>query len=468
MLTAFCILLTFSAADIDPPAFFAANDELRGYLLEAAENHPQLKARYAEWRAALEKIPQAKSLEDPMFSYMRFVRSMSARSRVDLAQKFPWFGVLRARGDQAAAEADAALAMLYAERNALFADVKKAYFEYAYLGESTRLTESQAELLKYMEETVRSKYEYGLANQDELLRMQIEKDLLQDRYNQFNQFRPALSARLRAALGHGIGEELPWPQTATLPPTPPPGPIAVARARVANPELESLEHMIESRRQGIALAKKTRFPEITLEFRYGSMKRPPEPPKRTPILESLGAANNLLTGGSMSAIETAMNLNTLSMLDRELDGMPFRDDVMVMVSMNVPIRLKRIRASIEEAKQMETAAENQKDKKALDLDSAVHAALFGIQDGERRRNLYHDSLIPQAQQAYESLQSTYASGMMIETGFLDLLEGVRRVLEFQLEEAAAIKDIQMSAAELEMLLGGPWTSEAPTEEPKTP
>ena len=32
--------------DTEPPAFFAANEELRGYLLEAGENHPGLLARY--------------------------------------------------------------------------------------------------------------------------------------------------------------------------------------------------------------------------------------------------------------------------------------------------------------------------------------------------------------------------------------------------------------------------------------
>ncbi len=36
-------------------------------ILEALDNNPQVKAAYGEWQAALEKIPQAKSLPDPSY-----------------------------------------------------------------------------------------------------------------------------------------------------------------------------------------------------------------------------------------------------------------------------------------------------------------------------------------------------------------------------------------------------------------
>jgi outer membrane protein TolC len=453
------LVMMSGTAEIQPAAFFAGNEELRTYLLEGAQDHPGLKARYAEWQAALEKVPQARSLDDPMLMYTRFLESMEDRFMVELEQKFPWFGVLRARGDKAVAEAEAVLAMFYAERNEIFAQIKQVYFEYAYLAEGIRLVESQAQILKYVEDIVRSMYSLGLADQAELLRVQIEQAELQDRYNGLLQYRPALSARLSETLGREVGEELPWPQSAALPPPPPPAPVVRARIRVANPDLAAFDHQIQSREKEVELARKMRYPEITLGFGYGFMKRPPRMPRRTAVLESLAAANRLASGTAMNVLDTLMDLDTLSRLDQELDGMEFRDDVTISVGMNLPIRFRRIRAGIEEAKHMESAAEHERHRKALSLDSAAHAALFGVQDGLRRYNLYKDTLVPQARQTYESVQSAYSSGGL-GADFLDLMESVRKVLEFQLEQAGAERDVQQAAAELEMLMGGPWASES--------
>ena len=46
------------------------------------------------------------ALDDPMFSFGHFLKSTSLRTKVAVAQQFPWFGTLRARGELAAADAD--------------------------------------------------------------------------------------------------------------------------------------------------------------------------------------------------------------------------------------------------------------------------------------------------------------------------------------------------------------------------
>jgi outer membrane protein TolC len=63
--------------------------------------------------------------------------------------------------------------------------------------------------------------------------------------------------------------------------------------------------------------------------------------------------------------------------------------------------------------------------------------------------------VPQAEQTYESLQSQYAAA---EGGadFLDLLDSVQTLLAFELEEVRAARDVQVAAAQLEYLMGGPW------------
>ncbi|MFA6244470.1 MAG: TolC family protein [Candidatus Hydrogenedentales bacterium] len=496
------LLLANMAADpqVMPPAFYAPNDELRGYLLEAGEKHPGLLQMHAEWLASLERVPQATSLEDPMLEFGYWLQSDAYRYRAMLTQAFPWFGTLKTRGAQADADAEAALTRLYAERNRIFAGVKKAYFDYAYLGENVKTTESQAVLLTDMEGIEQSRYGLGLSSEADLLRIQTEQTKLQDRYDGLLQYRTALSARVNAAIGREGGEVLPWPQEMELPPPPPPAPVVLARLRVSSPELTEVDHLLESREHGITLAKKAGYPNFTVGLEFVNMKDITQPNPYGPLVDVAGVANGIslipqpldlpaLPGSSASPLERVqgiagfarslrdqttspivdnlMGLNTLAKAENELDNETAKDEVMVTVGMNLPIWRKRVRASIREAQYMKEAAEHDKRRRAVSLDASARMAMFGMEDGIRRVKVLNDSLIPQAKRTYETLQSSYASGEPNAT-FLDVLSSVQTLLDFELEMVAAKRDLNASAADLEMILGGPWADKGmPAPEPVT-
>ena len=85
---------------------------LQDYLRYASLNNAELKAKFHQWKAAIEQIPQAKSLPDPKFTYGYFIEEVETRvgpqrQKFEIMQTFPWFGVIEARGDQAAAKAKA-------------------------------------------------------------------------------------------------------------------------------------------------------------------------------------------------------------------------------------------------------------------------------------------------------------------------------------------------------------------------
>jgi outer membrane protein TolC len=71
-------------------------------------------------------------------------------------------------------------------------------------------------------------------------------------------------------------------------------------------------------------------------------------------------------------------------------------------------------------------------------------------------------LIPQAQNAYESLQSQYANSSWDVT-FLDVLDSIQTLLNFELEHVRAGRDWRVSVAELEFLMGGSWPEPEDTE-----
>lgn len=445
-----CVFVTLvSATEVEPPSFHVENDELRQYLMTAADNHPALQARYAEWRAALERIPQARSLDDPMFTYTQFVQSDTDYARLMVEQKFPWFGTLLVQGKQAAAEADAALERFYSERNRVFADVKRAYFEYAFLSERTRVAESQIEVLEYMTDIVRSKLALGMASEDELLRTSIAKTQVQDLLTSLAQMRPSLSARLAETLGQDPGEDLPIPQAAPIPRPIPPVEEVRTRIHIANPELRALDFIIESRQKQAKIAQRKWVPDVTLGFEYAFMKEPDQPraPISTPSPTPIGG---IPPGGA-----SAMTATFPSAMAGSDDT---KDDIMISLSFNLPIWYPRIRAGIREARLMEEAATHDKRRSTLALDSAAASVVYEVIDAQRRYHLYGDSLFPQAKATYESLVSRYsvdAEG----SSFLDVLNSLQQLLDFQLEQARAARDWQIAAADLEYLTGGPWAEQ---------
>lgn len=394
--------------EIEEPAFSTGNQELHAYLLEAGANHPGLKSDYATWLAALERIPQATALDDPMLSYAQFLQSDSNRLRVRLSQSFPWFGTLNARGDAARYAADATLSRFYAQRDHVFKTVKKAYYEYAHLRARLEVTESQTEILEYMEDVERSRFSLGGSGQHDLLRVQIERDKIDDRRLELLQLRAVLSTNLARALGRYSDPELSWPQPLGPVDTPPTRDVVLAEIRADNPQLLALAAQSESREANIEIARKKAYPDFTLGFEGMARKKD-------------------------------------------------ADFLSVILSFNIPIWRGKVRAGIAEARYQQDAVEHGTEDLAQTLERAAIRALFDFQDAQRRANLFTESLIPKASQTYESLQSAYSLGTS-GVALIDLLESVNALLEFELEGRRATRDMHIAAAELEMLMGGPWDS----------
>ena len=70
-----------------------------------------LRAAFHRWRAAVEKVPQATELPDPVFTYAHYVEDIETRTgpqrqRFSLQQTLPWFGTLSTRGEVAAKQAE--------------------------------------------------------------------------------------------------------------------------------------------------------------------------------------------------------------------------------------------------------------------------------------------------------------------------------------------------------------------------
>jgi cobalt-zinc-cadmium efflux system outer membrane protein len=453
------LLITFaiSADDVKPATFFAGNEELAAYLLEAGEKNPGLRASYTGWQAALAEIPQATALDDPVLSFTQVLRSLDENAVIELEQKLPWFGVLRLQGNKAASAADARLAEFYVKRNDLFARVKAAYYDYTLLEERIRIVKGQAEILKYVEDTVGSKYSVGLAEEQELFQVQIEEAKLEDQYQGFLQRRPAVIAALDRLIGREPSEELPAPSESAAPPPPPPVPIALARLHSSNPALIGMQHMIEGLETGIALARKRAYPEVTLGLGYTVNRNESQNRGKSESLRALNA------GRMFASDPTRGNLTDLAVdagfeqLFEDSESMP--DEWTIGVSVNVPVWRKKIKAGITQAQRLAEEHELERRDTALELGAQLKEAYYEYEDAARRLNVLKENLVPKAQLTYESAVTSYST--QAGSDFLEMLNSQRMLLEFQLDRAQAEHDLKEAAATLEMLMGGPWATDEP-------
>ena len=79
-------------------AFNVKAQSINEFYTIASDNNPELKAKYKEFEASLQKVAQVSTLPDPSLTMEYLVSPSSPENmRLTLSQMFPWFGTLKAQ-----------------------------------------------------------------------------------------------------------------------------------------------------------------------------------------------------------------------------------------------------------------------------------------------------------------------------------------------------------------------------------
>jgi len=391
--------------------------EVQHYLRYAALNNAGLEAAFNRWRAALERVPQARSLPDPRFKYGYYIEQVETRTgpqrhSLGLAQTFPWFGERDHRADRALEGARAERQRYELAKLRLFLRVQSAYYEYAYLARAVAIVRENRELVKYIERVARSRYEGDVGTHQDVIRAQVELGKLEDHLTALTDLRGPIAARLNAALKRPHDAELPWPVQVPYEKTAAADAQILAWLREASPELRALTHEIARERHAIELAKTNYYPDVTLGVTY----------------IDTSSARAAGTPGSGD------------------------DPVIASVSVNVPIWIRKYRAAEREARARLRAARLEKTEKEHTLSADTKMAVYRFRDAERKIDLYRDTLLPKARQALKATETAFSTG---KAPFTDLIDAQRILLEFQLSYERALADRAQRLAEIETLIGRP-------------
>ncbi len=238
-------------------------------LRYAALHNAGLEAAFNQWQAALEQVPQARSLPDPRFSYRHFIEQVETRvgpqrQAVGLSQMFPWFGKRSLRGDVAQAAANAAKARYDAKKLQLFRTVKRHYYEYYYLMRAIEVVDENRKLVEYLEQVARTRFKTATADHPDVIRAQIELGKLADRLVSLTDQTTPLAAHLNAVLARRWDAPLPPPQTIDVPQIEGDDAQLAQWLRQANPQLIALQQEVAQQRLAIQLARKDYYPNVTV------------------------------------------------------------------------------------------------------------------------------------------------------------------------------------------------------------
>ncbi len=392
-----------------------AESSLEDYLRHAALNNAGLKAAFNRWKAAVERIPQARTLPDPRFNYTYYIEEVETRvgpqrQKIGVAQMFPWFGKLRLKGD-AMAEAAAAAQQDYEKTKlALFHRVKVAYHEYWYLAQAIAITKEHISLVANMESVARTRFRAGAAPNSSVVQAQVELGKLDDQLRTLEALRRPIVAKLNAALNRSTQLPLPWPTSLPKCAASFTDEQAMQWLAAGNPEPRRLDHLVLKEEAGIKLAKKAYYPDISLGVDY---------------VDTDDALNPAIPDSG-------------------------KDPVMAMVSVNLPIWFGTYRAEEREAHLRMTAAEQERGDAGKRLEAELVLALYHFRDAERKVDLYGDTLVPKGRQSLDVARQGFEAGNVT---FISLIDAQRLLLEFQLAERRARTNRGQRLAEIEMLSG---------------
>jgi outer membrane protein TolC len=395
----------------------SAQDKLSYYLEKAAENNPGLKARFSEYMAALEVVPQVGSLPDPQLAFGYFIQPIETRNgpqnfKISITQMFPWFGILGARKDIASSRARAKYEVFEDYKSNLFFEVKATYYELYFISKELGITMENIRILKSFRKLVLVKIESGKASGVDQLRIEMdladmENDLavLQDKWLVAStQFSNLLN------LNDGIEIKIPdslWQLD-----------FSYSRAQILdsikqnNHQLAKFDYLIESYQNSKEMARKSGMPSLSIGLDY----------------IAVGKTDN----------------DMISSSDNGRDAIVFP-----RIGISLPLYRKKYAAMVKEAVYMQDASVEQKKEKENILQDIFERTYYEYLDSQRRISLY------QKQKAYSVkalniLEKEYATE---GKDFEEILRMQKRLLMYSLELERAYSDRLTSVAFIKYLIG---------------
>ena len=392
-----------------------SQENLNNYLEIAAKNNPALKAKFNDYMAAMEKVPQVGALPDPSVAFGYFIQPVETRVgpqqfKLNLAQSFPWFGLLNAKEDVATEMAKALYEDFENTKSNIFFEIKTAYYNYYYIEKAIEITKENIEILEVFKRLSLVKIEAGTASIVDELRVELELNDLENQLALYLDTKDALQVKFNNLLDIDdssaiIIPELLWQEEIPLDQL-----NMLDEIYASNHQIKSIEHKLNAFVNQEIVAKKQGLPKFNVGLGY------------TIVGENSGStvANN------------------------GKDAFLFPQ-----VGVTIPLYRKKYKALIKEAQYRQEAEISRKEDKKNTLSSLYENTYKDFNDGDRRIALN----LTQSEIAKKVLDILIVSYSTNSKDFEEVLRIERQLLKYKLEHQKALTDKNAAAAFMDYLIG---------------
>ncbi|MEN6421516.1 MAG: TolC family protein [Smithella sp.] len=256
---------------------FAEELRLPDLMEEALRNSPEIKASLSKIEAARYRIPQARSLPDPMFMFgyqnegfekYTYGEEQGAQWMFSASQQFLFPGKRALKGEMVQRDVESMEAIHDLLKLKTVARVKELYFDLFLSYKNIDLLRDKQNLFLKIEDLTLARYAAGRAMQQEVLMAQTEKYMLLEREEMFRQKIQSLEAMLRAAIGREDTTPFGRPAELMQQPFYPDADEAVKTALSNSPEIKSSNKIIEAADTRLRMAQKEYYPDFSINASY--------------------------------------------------------------------------------------------------------------------------------------------------------------------------------------------------------
>lgn len=389
---------------------FVHAQTLDDYLKEAAENNPGLKAKYAEFEAAMQRVAQANSLPDPTLSFGYFISPVETRvgpqrAKFGLSQMFPWFGTLAAKGEMATLMAEAKYQEFLNAKNELYYKVKAAWYPLYEVNNILLLQKENREILSTYKQLSTTSFKNGKGSMVDVIRVDIMLENTDTEIKLLEDKKKPLLTRFNNLLNRS--DSLPVTMVDSLPVLEVAEHYRKDSLLTANPMLAAFDLKLKSAQAQERFARKQGLPKLGVGLDY------------------------VIVGERID----------MSVPDNG------KDVVMPMVSVSLPIFRGKYKAAVKEAQFTQSAISSYKEDFENNLVSSYEMSWYELDRANQLIDLYH-AQITKTEQAITLLLTAYSNS---GKDFEEVLRMQQELLKYQMAETIALKEYYTALAKLDYL-----------------
>ncbi len=391
--------------------------DLKALIDEGLTSNKEIKSIESMIESLKDNIDYADSLPDPRIGIallnlpadsFKFDEQAMTQKQIFMAQKFPWFGKLNLKSQQAGLKVVRQQAVLEARKLELARKIASTYFELGFIAKGQEINLRLADMMKQIIRNAETRYATGRGLQQNIFQAQVELSKLIDEKIILGKKRRVKVDRVNELLNRLGFTPVNPPASIKCPDQKLNADNLTPMALKQNPWLKVKGIETDQARLGIKLAKKDYWPDMDVKVAYGLREE---------------------------------------VMDQDLD-----DFVSASVMMNLPLwQNKRQDKKLTATEKNLDAAIKSYENLADTIPHKIDALVTEINDIQKSYKLYKESLIVQAKQWAKSSISDYEVG---KVEFNTMINAQIRLLRFELQSEKYLFEIYQKLAELEELIGG--------------